>query len=336
MQGARLSEATALGRVGGALIRADLRFTCAGITALAIGFALGLQAELPGLPGRFDLRAPVASTDSPGVQVASLEAAFISEPAIEGEARTPGPARSASAPASPDQGPFVESPGPSFDERFAGVATPPDTLPSAATEENGVLLPSLGLADVVAPPALRRSAPVTSPLAGVSNNQLRTAAVPEGSSSSPDADHHTAIYDIAAHTVYLPNGLRLEAHSGLGSLMDDPHYVNTKGRGPTPPNVYDLALREQDFHGVRALRLIPVGGGNMFGRDGMLAHSYMLGPNGQSNGCISFSDYSAFLNAFLNGEVDRVVVVEHLADAPAARTASDWIPDAVKALFTRS
>ncbi|MGP0089290.1 MAG: DUF2778 domain-containing protein [Xanthobacteraceae bacterium] len=199
-----------------------------------------------------------------------------------------------------------------------------------------MLLPSLGLADVVAPPALRRSAPVTSPLAGVSNNQLRTAAVPEGSSSSPDADHHTAIYDIAAHTVYLPNGLRLEAHSGLGSLMDDPHYVNTKGRGPTPPNVYDLALREQDFHGVRALRLIPVGGGNMFGRDGMLAHSYMLGPNGQSNGCISFSDYSAFLNAFLNGEVDRVVVVEHLADAPAARTASDWIPDAVKALFTRS
>jgi hypothetical protein len=35
----------------------------------------------------------------------------------------------------------------------------------------------------------------------------------------------------------------------------------------------------------------------MFGRDGLLAHPYMLGPNGQSNGCVSFSDYPAFLDA---------------------------------------
>jgi len=118
--------------------------------------------------------------------------------------------------------------------------------------------------------------------------------------------------------------------------MDDPRYANTKGRGPTPPNVYDLTLREQSFHGVRALRLTPVGGGNMFGRDGMLAHSYMLGPSGQSNGCISFSDYPAFLDAFLKGEVDRVVVVEHLASAPGSKTASDLVLEAVKALFTRS
>ena len=37
----------------------------------------------------------------------------------------------------------------------------------------------------------------------------------------------------------------------------------------------------------------------MFGRDGILAHSYMLGPNGQSNGCLSFRDYPKFLRAFL-------------------------------------
>jgi hypothetical protein len=36
-------------------------------------------------------------------------------------------------------------------------------------------------------------------------------------------------------------------------------------------------LREELFHGVHAIRLNPVGGGNMFGRDGMLAHTYMLG-----------------------------------------------------------
>jgi hypothetical protein len=50
--------------------------------------------------------------------------------------------------------------------------------------------------------------------------------------------------------------------------------------------------------------------GKMFGRDGMLAHSYMLGPSGQSNGCVSFSDYSAFLEAYLKGDVDRLVVVD--------------------------
>jgi Protein of unknown function (DUF2778) len=70
----------------------------------------------------------------------------------------------------------------------------------------------------------------------------------------------------------------LEAHSGLGSDLDNPDNVSIKGRGPTPPNVYGLALREELFHGIRAIRLIPVGEGNMFGRDGLLAHPYMLGP----------------------------------------------------------
>jgi hypothetical protein len=140
-------------------------------------------------------------------------------------------------------------------------------------------------------------------------------AVDEDSISPSDADGHTAIYDIAARTVYLPNGRKLEAHSGLGRYLDDPRYVTEKDRGPTPPNLYNLSLREEPFHGVRAIRLIPVGGGNMFGRDGMLAHSYMLGPNGQSNGCVSLSDYSAFLNAFLSGDINRLVVVEHLATA---------------------
>jgi hypothetical protein len=62
----------------------------------------------------------------------------------------------------------------------------------------------------------------------------------------------------------------------------------------------------------------------------------MLGPNGQSNGCVSFSDYPAFLNAFLKGEIDRLVVVEHLANAPSPETASGWLPEAIKNLFGRS
>lgn len=136
---------------------------------------------------------------------------------------------------------------------------------------------------------------------------------------TPDDEHRhkTAIYDIKAQVVYLPNGERLEAHSGLGEFMDNPRFVRLKNRGATPPHVYDLTLRETLFHGVRAIRLTPVGDGLMFGRDGILAHSYMLGPSGQSNGCISFRDYPRFLRAYLQGEVDRIVVVTHLDKPPA-------------------
>jgi hypothetical protein len=136
--------------------------------------------------------------------------------------------------------------------------------------------------------------------------------VPLDASPLPDPETRTAVYDIAAHTVYLPNGERLEAHSGLGDKLDDPRYVNLKDRGPTPPNVYDLTLRGELFHGVRAIRLNPVDDSKTFGRDGILAHTYMLGPSGQSFGCVSFKDYQAFLHAFLKGDVARLVVVPHL------------------------
>jgi len=133
----------------------------------------------------------------------------------------------------------------------------------------------------------------------------------------------TATYDISTRTVTLPNGERLEAHSGLGDLMDDPRSKHIKNRGVTPPNVYTLRLREQLFHGVKAIRLIPVNENRMFGRDGILAHSFMLGPRGDSNGCVSFRDYDAFLNAFLRGEITRLVVAENasamLAMAEAGR-----------------
>jgi hypothetical protein len=175
-----------------------------------------------------------------------------------------------------------------------------------------------------------------SPPAGVSKKPVRVADASGDSILPPDADTHTAIYDIAAHRVYMPNGQRLEAHSGLGSYLDDPRYVSERDRGPTPPNVYDLALREEPFHGVRAVRLNPVGSGNMFGRDGMLAHSYMLGPSGQSNGCVSFSDYPTFLNAVLSGEITRLVVVEHLATEPSPMTAWGWLPQPIKALLGRT
>jgi hypothetical protein len=38
----------------------------------------------------------------------------------------------------------------------------------------------------------------------------------------------------------------------------------------------------------------------------------MLGPNGDSNGCVSFKDYDAFLQAYVRGEVKRLTVVARL------------------------
>jgi len=56
--------------------------------------------------------------------------------------------------------------------------------------------------------------------------------------------------------------------------------------------------------------LDPVGGSAaIYGRDGILAHTYMLGPNGDSNGCVSIRNYDRFLQAYLRGEVKRLVVV---------------------------
>jgi hypothetical protein len=172
--------------------------------------------------------------------------------------------------------------------------------------------------------------------------ELRVAAIPPVSPPAPEKQitaqrtddvpvsttaqiNRTAVYDISARAVYLPNGKTLEAHSGLGNWRDNPRYVGLKMRGPTPPNTYDLSLREKLFHGVRAIRLTPVEDDKMFGRDGMLAHTYMLGPRGDSNGCVSFKNYSAFLQAYLNGDIDRLIVVPRHGAAVAhlARTGTN-------------
>ncbi len=128
------------------------------------------------------------------------------------------------------------------------------------------------------------------------------------------ANPKTAIYDIEKHVVYMPNGEKLEAHSGYGKWLDDPDSVNRKNMGVTPPNVYSVTFREKLFHGVRALRLTPVGDGKMYGRDGMLAHTYMLGPDGQSNGCVSFKDYDKFLQAYKDGKFNQLIVVRSVDD----------------------
>ena len=163
--------------------------------------------------------------------------------------------------------------------------------------------PAPQVASLAPPPAAaveKRAAPQVTP------------AAPQG--ALPDSVSRTAVYDITNSVVFLPNGQKLEAHSGLYDKMDNPRHIKVRMRGPTPPNVYVLTEREQLFHGVRAIRLNPVDRDKMYGRDGMLAHTYMLGPNGQSNGCVSFKNYDKFLEAFLDGKVDKLVVVADLGN----------------------
>jgi hypothetical protein len=133
-------------------------------------------------------------------------------------------------------------------------------------------------------------------------------------------DRQTAVYDISAKLLYLPSGIGLEAHSGMGDLRDDPESVAKRMIGATPPATYELKPREKLFHGVRALRMTAVEGTTL-GRVGLLTHSYMLGPDGDSNGCVSIKNYDRFLKAYDNGEFSRLVVVTSLETAVATRTA---------------
>jgi hypothetical protein len=146
-------------------------------------------------------------------------------------------------------------------------------------------------------------------------NAMRDMSANPANDGLPRApyDPLTAVYVIGDKKVYLPDGSSLEAHSGLGQYMDDVRFAHLRMRGVTPPHVYDMKLREALFHGVEAIRLKPIGGEEaIFGRDGLLAHTYMLGPNGQSNGCVSFRNYDAFLEAFKSGKINRLAVIGKL------------------------
>lgn len=114
--------------------------------------------------------------------------------------------------------------------------------------------------------------PTTSALAYAPSDTRLSDAWRASANPALRYEEGTAVYDIAGHTVYLPDGTRLEAHSGLGDKFDDPRFAHVRMRGVTPPHIYELTLREKPFHGVRAIRLTPVGGeGNIFGRVGLLA-----------------------------------------------------------------
>jgi hypothetical protein len=314
------------------------------------------RAGTPGVSVFGTIHPPLIGYGSDALQAEAPPAAPVRLASLES---TPATATARSETASFDDRFFFDGdvplssmrPSATFEDRF-NAASPsprgPRTSVAAAPSTTGTI-PAAPAATprVVAAIPLPRPAPKPSQMryrvASLSATPAPSSAYapPDAAAKEPDAPDnplagdlsHTAIYDISAKTVYMPNGERLEAHSGLAEYMDDVRAVNLRKRGPTPPNVYELRMRESLFHGVQAIRLVPVDGTKMHGRDGILAHPFMLRANGESNGCVSFKDYPAFLKAYQRGEITRMVVVEQLDDPPGGRTASDWVRGTLKKLF---
>ena len=265
----------------------------------------------------------------------SLVVAAVSPPAAEAEPDAPPVVVAAGAPdaseivTAPQQTAVLEAAPPPATSSLA----PPRRQPTAASaapapRPGGLRLASVPAPDAAAPreepSAVQRLFAALTPAArqddvtGSISAYAPADHLPRQDSLPRKDDHRTAVYDIVGRTVHMPNGERLEAHSGLGKGFDNPAFSHVRMRGPTPPQTYRLTMRERLFHGVAAIRLTPIGEETMHGRDGMLAHTYMLGPRGESNGCVSFKDYAKFLAAFRRGEVTHMIVVARLTGSPAS------------------
>jgi hypothetical protein len=317
-----------------------------GIAAMVLGFVLkspGTQAgpadpepRAPGVsvfgtihPDVLRLGAPLGSGPSAGrIRLASLELPVGSDAPINAWGMVTDTSASACRNTSADERFAVLGDRPaSFDKRFASADDCPSSFDESFESAMRALASSLRLPEQEAQDRQADATPKpAASKADIRPRQARKEIPPL------DDDGRTAIYDITAQTVYLPSGRRLEAHSGYGTFMDNPRHARMRMRGPTPPNIYNLTLRERLFHGVRALRLNPVDDSRMHGRDGILAHSFLLGPNGQSHGCVSFRNYPEFLNAYLRGEITRIAVVERL-ESPPGRLAAGSLPGPVKDLL---
>jgi Protein of unknown function (DUF2778) len=262
----------------------------------------------PAMPGTPPPAAPSpeAPLQSPGSEVARLDDSAPLPPP-----RPPGLGELA-PPAAPQVVQPAAPPAPAenrnFFQKLMGLGSPPTpgTPAMPGTQVASIAPESDAAVKAPSPPPLPAVAAAPTPGGRGTGSGWFGFGVPQ---APQGYDRQTAVYDISARTVYMPDGRRLEAHSGLGDRLDDPRYVDEQARGATPPHLYELTLREDSFHGVQALRLTPIGEGGVYGRAGLLAHPYMLGPNGDSNGCVSVKDYDAFLRAYENGQIKRLMVV---------------------------
>lgn len=133
----------------------------------------------------------------------------------------------------------------------------------------------------------------------------------------PGKGTKVAIYDVSNATVYLPDGTKLRAHSGIGKMRDNPRYEHVNMRGPTPAGIYRLTMREKRFYGVEAIRMTSIDGRDPKNRTGLLTHTNLLRGQKGSHGCVAFQNYQPFLRAFKRGQITMMIVVPEL---PSSRT----------------
>ncbi|WP_052182700.1 DUF2778 domain-containing protein [Rhizobium sp. YS-1r] len=207
---------------------------------------------------------------------------------------------------------IVEAPAPAYALPKAGPL--PVIRPSSATAEKPARPNALAAIAAVAPQKPGKvdaddDKPTVLAFAKPDNPMRVEPSRPSPAPKWPGIGTKVAIYDITNGVVHMPNGTKLEAHSGIGSMRDNPKYTHVTMRGPTPPGTYKLSMREKLFHGVAAIRLTPVDGKAPQGRTGLLAHSYLLRVRGDSHGCVAFAEYDRFLKAFQRGDITHMVIV---------------------------
>ena len=274
---------------------------------------------------------PVAASIKPKVTVAMFDPAFsgatpealtASPPPATGEQFTlaSAPPESVPAPAMTGVAPQSEPAKPQVAQtsavtrakpvQVASLPTQPVTIPRTPAKPPLAEAPQTKVraaAEKVFEKIFGKQEPPTQVALGYAPTDTNISVTPR---LLPEFDAYTAVYDIKNATVHMPDGTKLEAHSGIGPMRDNPASAPMRMRGVTPPHIYDLRIREALFHGVRAIRMTPVGGTRaIFNRDGFLAHRYMLGPRGDSHGCVAIKNYDVFLKAFQRGEIKRLVVV---------------------------
>jgi len=332
--------------VGDVLVRVGVRAIPVGMALVVAGFVLKSMGTLAGPadaglsdphvsvfgtihPEIFRLRAPLgAGLPAGSVRVASLDPGA-------GTDAVGGSGFSEAAKGCGNASYDYDGPA-SFDKRFN-----PDTQECPASFQSQFKsavaklasgLRSLSSEDVASAARLTEQPAAAKPARTASTGRIRPGQTSKAAAALPEDDGRTAIYDITARMVYLPGGRKLEAHSGLGEMMDNPRHSHVRMHGVTPPNVYNLTMREAPFHNIRAIRLNPVDHDRMHGRAGILAHPYMLGSNGQSNGCVSLKDYQTFVDYFDDGKITRLVVVERL-DSPPGKLAAGTLPGTAKRML---
>jgi len=133
----------------------------------------------------------------------------------------------------------------------------------------------------------------------------------------PGQGTKVAIYDVSNATVYMPDGTKLRAHSGIGRMRDNPRFEHVKMSGPTPAGIYRLSMREKRFYGVEAIRMTSIDGRDPKNRTGLLTHTNLLRGQKGSHGCIAFQNYQPFLKAFKRGHITMIIVVPEL---PSSKT----------------